>query len=183
VKRLLQAGAVAVLASLIGLLVWQLAHGSQGRAFASAVDRGDRPAAPQFALPRLDAPGKLSLAALRGRPVVVNFWASWCVGCKAEVDNLDALAAKWSPHVSFVGVDSQDFRSDARSFARRYDVRYPLVHEVGDDTQHRYGVNQLPETFVLDGRGHAVAHFAGAIASSDTVRQLEDALRRAGAGG
>jgi cytochrome c biogenesis protein CcmG, thiol:disulfide interchange protein DsbE len=179
VRRLAKAGAVGLLAALIGLLVWQLGHGQEGSQFAAQTRKGEKPSAPAFDLARLDGQGRISLDSLRGKPVVLNFWASWCVGCKVEADALDRLAERWTGKgVSFVGVDSQDLSSDARAFAGRYDVRYPLVHEAGDDTMHRYGVNQLPETYVLDGDGRAVLHIPGAISDQETVAQVESALKR-----
>jgi cytochrome c biogenesis protein CcmG/thiol:disulfide interchange protein DsbE len=169
--------AVAVLVGLVALLGWQLVRGDSGRAFAQAVDAGHRPAAPGFDLPRLDRTGRIELAALRGRPVVLNFWASWCLDCKVEAPDLAAIAARWRPRgVAFVGIDSQDFTQDARHFAARYGDPYPLV----SDTQHvdqSYGVTGFPETFVIDRRGRAVAHFVGPVEAS----QVDAALRRAGA--
>jgi cytochrome c biogenesis protein CcmG/thiol:disulfide interchange protein DsbE len=181
VKRALQLGALGVLGGLIGLLGWQLIH-HPGHNFALAVDRGHDPAAPAFDLPRLGAPGKVSLASFHGRPTVINFWASWCVGCKDEAANLDQLARRWQPRgVAFVGIDAEDLGGDAQAFARRFDVRYLLLHDthtVKDD----YGVTKYPETFVIDRHGRATAHFAGPIVRADgvdLVRSLNQAIDRA----
>jgi cytochrome c biogenesis protein CcmG/thiol:disulfide interchange protein DsbE len=180
VRRLAKAGAIGLLAALIGLLVWQLGHGREGSQFAAQTRQGERPTAPAFDLERLTGNGRISLASLRGKPVVLNFWASWCVGCKVEADALDRLAERWTGKgVAFVGVDSQDLSSDARAFAGRYGVRYPLVHEAGDATMQKYGVSQLPETYVLDGQGRALVHIAGAISDQDTVAEVEKALKQA----
>jgi cytochrome c biogenesis protein CcmG/thiol:disulfide interchange protein DsbE len=104
------------------------------------------------------------------------------VACVAEAPDLDALAAKWGSVVRFVGVDTADARSDAISFARHHGMRYALVHEAGDSIKSAYGVSALPETFVLDPRGRAIAHFAGVISGdAGDVTAFEQALRRAGA--
>jgi cytochrome c biogenesis protein CcmG, thiol:disulfide interchange protein DsbE len=177
VRRLVTGGAVAVLAALVALFGWQLLHGSAGRDFQAAVDAGKSPTAPAFSLPALSDGRDVTLASLRGRPVVVNFWASWCVDCKVEAPALQAIAARWRPRgVAFLGIDSNDFSVDARHFARRYGSAYPLLTDTAN-IDERYGVTGFPETFVIDPRGRAVAHFDGPV-SADQVAQ---ALRRAGA--
>ena len=75
----LQALSVAVVAGLLALLVWRVVH--QDKGVAGQLASGKRPAAPHFDLKRLDKPGKLSLAAYRGKVVVLYFWASWCAPC------------------------------------------------------------------------------------------------------
>ena len=179
-RRLLQAGAVVLLAALVGLFVWQLAHRNAGRDFAGAVDQGKRPLAPAFDLPRLAGSGNVSLSALRGSPAVVNFWASWCPPCGEEARSLNRLAQQWGARgVRFVGIDFNDAGDSARAFARKNDVRYTLVRDV-EDVRDSYGVTGPPETFVLDREGRAVAHFDGPIVSS-VVPAFVAALHRAGA--
>jgi cytochrome c biogenesis protein CcmG/thiol:disulfide interchange protein DsbE len=181
VRRLLQAVALAVLGSLVGLFVWQLAHRDAGRDFVGAIQGGQRPVAPGFDLPLLAASGQLQLAALRGRPAVVNFWASWCPPCKEEAPSLNRLAQQWGARgVRFVGIDFNDASDSARSFARRNDVPYTLLRDTDSRTKDRYGVTGPPETFVLDRSGHAVAHFAGPIVD-EVVPRFVAALRAAGA--
>jgi cytochrome c biogenesis protein CcmG/thiol:disulfide interchange protein DsbE len=180
-KRALQAGAVIVLLALVGVLGLRLVQKDAGANFVSAISKGKQPVAPQFDLPSLTSGRKLSLASLRGKVVVVNFWASWCVGCQDEADDLNALAARWKPKgVVFVGVDAQDLSSDARSFARAHDVRYDLVHASDDSIKDRYGVTGFPETFVIGRNGRALYHLeVDRLASSET---LDGALGRAVAG-
>jgi cytochrome c biogenesis protein CcmG/thiol:disulfide interchange protein DsbE len=178
VKRALQAGAVIVLLALVGLLGLRLFQKDQGADFVSAISKGRQPVAPAFDLPALDSPSRLSLQSLRGKVVVVNFWASWCVGCQDEADDLNALAARWkSKGVVFVGVDAQDLTSDARSFAHSHDVHYDLVHASDDSIKDRYGVTGFPETFVIGKTGRALYHLeVDRLASSET---LDSALGRA----
>ncbi len=109
---------------------------------------------------------------------MLNFWASWCVGCQDEASDLNALAARWKGKgVVFVGLDAQDLTSDARSFARAHNVRYRLVHASDDSIKDRYGVTGFPETFVIDRTGRAVYHLqVDTLASSES---LDGALGRA----
>jgi cytochrome c biogenesis protein CcmG/thiol:disulfide interchange protein DsbE len=177
-KRALQAGAVVVLLALVGLLALRLVQKDKGAEFVAAIAKGSDPVAPTFDLPTLGSSKRLSLQSLRGKVVVVNFWASWCVGCQDEASDLNALAARWkSKGVVFVGLNAQDLTSDARSFARSHNVKYPLVHASDDSIKDRYGVTAFPESFVIDLKGRAVYHLeVDRLASSDS---LDGALGRA----
>ena len=126
VKRGLQAVTVAVVAGLLGLLIWKVAHQDKGVKLGG----GRTPPAPGFALARLDGPGKLELASLRGRVVVLNFWASWCAPCKSEAPRLEAAWQRYRRQgVIVLGVDGQDFSGDAKRFMRKHGITYPNVHD------------------------------------------------------
>src|SRR5207253_2249873 len=113
-RRAPQAAAVAVVVGLLGLLVWDLAHQSGGN-IARKVDAGKIVPAPPFTRPRIDTTGTLSLASLRGKVVVLNFWQSYCQPCTREARTLVAASQRWSgKDVVFVGVDELDFKSAAR---------------------------------------------------------------------
>ena len=149
--------AIAAVAGLLALLVWKLAFGNNGGA-ASELAKGKHPAAPAFTLSRLDASaGKLSLAELKGKPVVVNFWASWCVPCKAEAPALQKTYEKYrSQGLTVLGIDAQDFRGDAKGFAKRFGVTYPVVYDGSGSTLGKWGVTGFPETFFVDRAGNLV---------------------------
>src|SRR5215211_4724708 len=148
--RILCVVAVAVVVALLGLLVWDVAR-SSGSKVAKQVDQGKVVAAPRLVLPYHDREGTFDLAAYRGKVVVVNFWASWCHGCKKEAGALNAAARRWrSRGVVFVGVDVQDFRRAASRFLDRHDVGYAIVRDGPGSTLGKWGVTGLPETFFVD---------------------------------
>src|SRR5436189_6197169 len=116
--RVPQAIAVTVVLGLLGLLVWDLAHDNGG--ISKEVNAGKTVPAPSFNRPRLDTDGKLSLASLRGKVVVLNVWASWCIPCKGEAPVLEEGSKRWAKKgVVFVGVNHQDLKSRARACMAR----------------------------------------------------------------
>lgn len=121
------------------------------------------------------ADGQLVLRELRGHPVVINFWASWCIPCKDEAPRLAASARAHAGSVAFLGIDIQDFKSDARRFLERFDTPYVSVRSAGGGVESHYGLTGVPETYWLDARGRIVAHYTGEISR----RQLEDGIREA----
>ncbi|MFN2469469.1 MAG: TlpA family protein disulfide reductase [Gaiellaceae bacterium] len=178
-KLAAQALALLVVAGLFGLLAWKVTH-QEGGELVDDVAKGRFPAAPGFRLPRLDADGHLELASLRGRVVLVNFWASWCAPCKRELPRLErAWKANRNPEVVFVGIDTQDFDNPARRAARRYGLTYPLVYDRAGRVLARYGGLPLPRTFVLDRRGLIADYFFGELGDADIRRLLRSGLRPA----
>jgi cytochrome c biogenesis protein CcmG/thiol:disulfide interchange protein DsbE len=179
--------AIGVVVALLGLLVWDVFHSGSGTSFTTKIKEGKKPAAPAFALAvlwdrrdtwppalrgRVDD-GRLGLEELRGHPVVVNFWASWCVPCKAEAPAFRAVAERYAGRVVFVGMDTQDFKGAARRFLRRYDVNYVSVRDGTDHTYTQYGLTGVPETYFIDRSGRAVDHAVGAVSK----RELEAGVR------
>jgi len=156
-KTVGQVVALAAVAGLLALLVWKLAFGN-GSGAAGALAKGKHPVAPAFTLSRLDtADGKLSLASLKGKPVVVNFWASWCIPCKGEAPALQKAYEKYRAQgLTVLGIDAQDFRQDARHFAKRFGVTYPVVYDGSGSTLGKWGVTGFPETFFVDRSGRLV---------------------------
>ena len=175
-RRALHIAAVAAVLALLGLLVWDVAHGS-GNSVAQNVDKGRIVRAPRLSLPRIDASGSLSLASLRGKVVVVNFWESYCVPCKQEARTLAAVERSWRDKgVVFVGVDAFDLVGAARSYLHRYGVGYANVHDGVGSTFGRWGVTGVPETFFVDRRGRVVPPHITGPATRET---LDEGIRRA----
>jgi thiol-disulfide isomerase/thioredoxin len=133
---------------------------------------GDRRAAPALSGSTVTGP-RLDLASLRGKVVVVNFWASWCAPCRAETPGLVGLA-KDNPNVAFVGVNEKDSPSAARAFVRDHDVPYPsLVDKIGTLAARWPTPPGLPSTFVLDREGRLAARFSGGVVVSDLAPVLQ----------
>jgi cytochrome c biogenesis protein CcmG, thiol:disulfide interchange protein DsbE len=189
-RMLLQAGAVSIVALLLGLLVVRTLAKEAGPHLVSEVNAGNKPLAPDFELPVLWpraetlpaklrgalADGRVSPRELRGYPVVMNFWASWCVPCKAEAPRLVASARRHAGEVVFLGVDVQDFKSDARSFLERYNTNYVSVRDGGSSTYENYGLTGIPETYYLDARGRVVAHGVGEVSPDELEGGIADAI-------
>ena len=94
--------------------------------------------------------------------MVLNFWASWCVACRAEAKLLVEAAAT-NPGVVFIGADVQDLRGDALSFLRRYHITYTAVWDQTNTTYENYGLTGVPETYYLNAQGHIAAHDPGPV--------------------
>lgn len=137
---------VAVLA-LVGLLGFGLL--SKG---ATGVALGE--AAPAGPLPRLEGKGSGSLADYRGRWVLVNFWASWCVPCRQEAPALEEFQREHGgPGFTVLGIDTRDLSGDGQKFARQYGLTYPQLRDGDGQRAHDFGTTGVPENFLLDPRG------------------------------
>lgn len=177
----MQLAAVALVCALLGLLVWRVVAARRGPDLVANVRAHRKPQAPDFALKvlwpeastwigasrRSLRDGQLRLSELRGHPIVLNFWASWCIPCKAEAPRLAASANQHHGRVLFLGVDIQDFKSDARAFLRRSHANYPSVRDGGSATYNDYGLTGLPETFFIDADGRVAAHSVGEVSRSE----------------
>jgi cytochrome c biogenesis protein CcmG/thiol:disulfide interchange protein DsbE len=179
VRWLARALAGAIAAGFVGLLLYGLVAKAPNTGIDDALSHAHGPAAPAFTLAvlqrgNLGAPltrrlapalsdGKLSLAELRGTPVVLNFWASWCVPCREEAP---LLQRTWRQQarprgVLFVGLDMQDITDDARGFLHDFHIAYLNIRDPSNPVAHRYGVTGLPETFFITASGKVVSHVVG----------------------
>ena len=174
VKTAAQALALACVAGLLALLVWSVVHQQH------APGVGDM--APAFTLHSLEGPGKVSLASYRGKPVVLNFWASWCEPCKSEAA---VLERDWSSYrnrgVVFVGVDYHDLASDALRFVSAHALTFPMLEDGSGKVTGSYGISQVPETYILNRQGRVVAHLAGPITDPQFAGEFRSALAKADA--
>jgi cytochrome c biogenesis protein CcmG/thiol:disulfide interchange protein DsbE len=151
-----QAFAVALVVGLLALLVWRLASDSD-KGVSQALDDGEHPTAPAFDLKRLDGRGRINLAALRGKkPIVLDFWASWCIPCIEESKRLEAARQRYGDRVAFIGVDTKDFSGEARAWLRKHRITYPSVHDGNGDVLAEWGGLPLPKIFFVDRDGKVV---------------------------
>ena len=122
--------------------------------------------APDFSVPALDGGGRVALADYAGRPVVLNFWASWCGPCKLEMPDLVAFAEE-HPEVAVVGLAVNDAPSDSRRFAERYGVGYDLGIDRDTEVAGEFGATGLPVTVYIDRDGRIVTTHFGTVTRPD----------------
>jgi cytochrome c biogenesis protein CcmG, thiol:disulfide interchange protein DsbE len=110
------------------------------------------------------------LADLRGHPVVVNQWGSWCPPCRAEFPFLGESAEAHADEVAFVGVDIQDDRGAAEDFLAEFPVPYPSIYDRDADAVFSIGWTQVsPTTWLIDKRGEIVHQRPGAYPDRETL--------------
>lgn len=125
--------------------------------------------APDFTLTALDGK-RISLHQLRGHPVVLNFWASWCYDCTLEDPYLIAASRRYSRQgVKFVGVSFQDNSSNAAQFIRKYGIDWIDLQDPGTRTAINYGVSGVPETFLIDAQGRVVLKSTGPVVPGSQI--------------
>lgn len=119
---------------------------------------------PPTKLDRLRGGGEESLADYRGRWVMVNFWASWCVPCREEARALNQLQEeRGGPDFTVVGVDSNDLSPDARAFIEKYAVEYPQLRDGNGDLAHEFGTTGVPESYLFDPQGKLKVPWRGPV--------------------
>ncbi|MHB1242163.1 MAG: TlpA family protein disulfide reductase [Gaiellaceae bacterium] len=122
--------------------------------------------APAFDLKTLDGE-PVRLAELKGKPIIVNFWASWCSECRKEHPLIMAAHDRFGDRIAFVGVVFQDSAKNARGFLREMGVTaaetYPNLLDPGSRTAIDYGVYGVPETFFIDRKGVVVGKRVGRV--------------------
>jgi cytochrome c biogenesis protein CcmG, thiol:disulfide interchange protein DsbE len=168
---------LAVFAVIAGVFAFALRTGDPSK-LPSALIGKDAPRLALAAIEGLSVPGLRDTDLADGKPVVVNFWASWCAPCVAEHPLLVELARQTG--VRLVGINHKDTAANARRFLGRYGNPFALV---GVDANGRasieWGVYGMPETFVLDGRGRIVFKHVGPISEDTLRRDIVPAIARA----
>jgi thiol-disulfide isomerase/thioredoxin len=157
--------AVCVVGSLTGI---GLASSGSGQAARPA-----DPAAPAFSFPALGHSGqRVSLGDYSGKPVIVNFFASWCTPCKQETPLLAKFYRTEQAKVALVGLDENDVLGNAMSFTRANDVSYPVGFDPQFSAADAYGVDALPQTFFLNAKHHIVDRIFGAVTLTDLSKGI-----------
>ncbi len=136
--------------------------------------------APDFTLPMLSthpAP-PLHLASLKGKPIMLNFWASWCDPCKQEAPLLENTWQRTqSQGIVFIGIDYSDTRTDGLSFLQQYGITYPNVTDTNGSVAINYGLTGVPETFFIDRHGKIVQKVIGQLTEQTLQNNLQLILR------
>ena len=177
----------------IALLIYGLAAKGTSNEIDSALSEGRAPRAPEFTLevlepgtlpPRIDravggalSDGKVSVSELRGTPLVLNLWASWCTPCEEESPTLRGGWQRFGPRgIAFLGLNIQDLRGDARAFSDKFSLTYPSVRDARRGVADDYGATGIPETFFVDARGRVVGHVIGVVSASQLAAGVRAAV-------
>ncbi len=161
-----------IIAAIVAILFVGL--GKDPQAIASPLV--GRPA-PDFALKAVGTGETIDLAQYRGKPVIVNFWATWCHPCWDEHPVLTQTSQVLGNQVQFLGVVFQDDESRIKSFLQQRGWAYPTLVDQAGKTAIAYGVGGVPETYFLDRNGTIVAKFAGPMSADDIQTNLQKALK------
>jgi cytochrome c biogenesis protein CcmG/thiol:disulfide interchange protein DsbE len=168
-----------VVAGLLALLAFGVAHNGPSNALASQISRGKQPAAPNanMRLAVLGSSRKTTLSALRGKIVMVNVFAGWCDTCQAEAGLLRHAQQLLSQHGGeVVGVTYDDSTGDAQGYMRKYGLSYPVLLDPAGNFTSAYGVNGVPETFIIDRSGRVIAADAAEMTKGWMDRTLSRVL-------
>lgn len=142
----------------------------------AASPAADRRPAPAFSLPPVEGTERVTLDGLRGKPALINFWASWCGPCRKETPDLVAFA-RAHPGIQVVGIASDDALADSRAFAEEFEIPYLLASDRTGAVGAKYEILGLPATFVIDAEGRIVSEIPGPVTRAD----LEDLAGQVGA--
>jgi cytochrome c biogenesis protein CcmG/thiol:disulfide interchange protein DsbE len=161
--------------ALVWLLGWSLMN-KEPITGLSGITMVNRPA-PNFTLTTFEG-NKISLEDLRGKPAVINFWASWCPPCRVEAPLLERTWRSYKDRgVVFIGVDIQDKLEDALAYIREFDVTYPNGPDPTGEITIDYGVSGLPVTFFVSRKGEILRRWVGAVERSVLISAIEEIMK------
>lgn len=159
---------VAVVLALLGLLAWGLIKSQKG-----PVDSG---AAPDFTL--IDFNGQVvTLSDLRGKVVIINFWASWCPPCREEAAYLEQTWRKYKDQgVVFIGVDYVDTEKEALAYIAEFDITYFNGPDIGTRIAQSYNIQGVPETYYIDRNGILRGMHIGPLGAPELDEKIDELL-------
>ncbi len=159
----------------LGLLVWGMLN-KEPITGLSGVTMVSRPA-PGFSLTTFKG-ATISLEDLRGKPLVINFWASWCPPCRIEAPLLERTWRAYKNRgLIFLGVNIQDRKEDALNYIREFDITYPNGPDPTGEITIDYGVSGLPVTFFISRKGEVVRRWVGAIETGVLISSIEEIMQ------
>ena len=185
--------ALGLVLLFVALLVYGLVAKGTNDAIDSALAEGRAPRAPAFSLEVLERgtlparleetlgtaldDGQVTMAELRGTPLVLNLWASWCTPCREESPRLREGWERLGPRgIAFLGLNIQDLRGDAREFSDEFGLTYPSVRDARRGVADDYGATGIPETFFVDAGGRVVGHVIGVVSAAQLAAGVRAAL-------
>ena len=174
-------GTAAALIPLFALLAWAATQ-QRGQPVGAGINqqfgeiRIDNSAAADFTLPLLNGSDAVTLVDLRGKVVMIDFWASWCAPCRQESGILNrAYEAYAGRPIEFVGVNVWDTENSAELFLVEFGVAYPVGVDSTGDIALNYGVRGIPEKFFVDANGIIRHKYVGPM-PEDVLRATLDSL-------
>ncbi|GAB4262666.1 MAG: hypothetical protein Kow0080_00220 [Candidatus Promineifilaceae bacterium] len=169
--RRLSLGVITAYTLILGLLAvlgWRLIRVNSGQ-----VDSG---IAPDFTLTSFDGE-TITLSELRGKVVIINFWASWCPPCREEAPYLEATWRKYQDQgVVFIGVDYADTESKALAYIDEFDITYFNGPDIGTRISYAYNMQGVPETFYVAKNGELRGVKVGPLAPPELDQKIEELL-------
>ena len=157
-----------ILIALLGLMGWGLARAQRGQ-----VQQG---LAPNFSLTTFDG-RNISLMDLRGKVIVLNFWASWCQPCRAEANYLEQTWRKYKDSgVVFIGVDYVDTEPNALAYIKEFGITYFNGPDLGTRISQSYGIKGVPETFYIAKNGELRGLKIGPLESPELEQKIDELL-------
>jgi cytochrome c biogenesis protein CcmG, thiol:disulfide interchange protein DsbE len=171
-NRVVLISGLVIFAALVGVLFLNLGHDP------SAINSPliGKPA-PSFALKAVGTGQTIDVARLRGKPAIINFWATWCGPCYQEHPTLVQNAQVLGNQVQFVGVVFNDTEPKIQAFLSERGSAYPTLLDESGKTAIAYGVGGVPETFFLDKNGTIVAKYAGPLTTEELQANLAKAMK------
>jgi cytochrome c biogenesis protein CcmG/thiol:disulfide interchange protein DsbE len=163
-------------AALIGLLIYGVSHQAANRSLDEALAHGKHPLAPYASkpMPELSGAGQSTLAAYRGKVVVLNFFASWCVSCQEESPLLERTQHQLQRHgATILGITYQDDASKSKEYLSKYGLTYPALRDASGEMANAYGTRQIPESFLIGREGRIYAIERGPIGAGFARQALQ----------
>ena len=167
---------IGLVVVLVAFAIYQGVSSSPNAASNVLTGRSGAPAI-NFSLPSVTTSHRvLSLSTFRGHPLVINFWASWCVPCRTEMPLLEKAYRSEGGKVSFIGIDTNDTPAAARAFLAKVHVSYPTASDTKGNLAAKYGLFGLPTTIFISANGKVLGRHIGQFYANTLSAALSQAF-------